>query len=292
MSGMEIEAGKIVMIRATSDDHLIELWLSGLSDNSQDAYRRDVLQFRTATNFKPLPTITLEDAHGYAVQLSDPYGSGKAVRQLSQNTVRRKLNSVKSLFTFAAKVGYLKVNVMPMIRIPKGQTKLTGRLLKPEDCKLLITQDIGTKPRLFLTFLFATGARVSEACGLTWEDFSVAPNGKRQVRIQGKGDKQRSVLIPESLWAELQTLQPISGGSVFGVKRRQAHTWVKEAVKKAGLNPKISAHWLRHGHAIAALQGGAPLQLVRDNLGHANLSTTNWYVESMPEDSSSFYLGL
>lgn len=283
---MEIEVSKIVMIRATSDDHLIELWLSGLSANSQDAYRRDAAQFRNATGFKPLPTITLEDAHGYAVALND--------RGLSQNSIRRKLNSVKSLFSFAAKLGYLKVNVMPMIRIPKGQTKLTGRLLKPEDCKLLISQDIGTKPRLFITFLFATGARVSEACGLVWDDFSIAPNGKRQVRILGKGDKERSVLIPESLWAELQEMRGNSGGvvSVFGVKRRQAHDWVKLAVEKAGLNPKISAHWLRHGHAIAALQGGAPLQLVRDNLGHANLSTTNWYVESMPEDSSSFYLGL
>lgn len=281
---MEIELGKIVLTRATSDDHLIALWLSGLSDNSQDAYRRDVAQFRSATNFKPFPTITLEDAHSYAVELSD--------RHLSPNTIRRKLNSIKSLFSFAAKVGYLGVNVMPMLRIPKGQTKLTGRLLKPEDCHRLISQDIGTRPRLFLKFLFATGARVSEACNLHWADFAIAPNGKPQVHIHGKGDKQRSVLLPESLWAELQALRGDSGGSVFGIQRRQAHDWVKQAVARAGLNPKISAHWLRHGHAIAALQGGAPLQLVRDNLGHANLATTNWYVESMPDDSSSFYLGL
>lgn len=280
------KGGEIALSRATSDDQLISLWLSGLSVNSQDAYRRDVAQFRKQTGFKHLPTVTLDDVQNYAVTLQNC--------GLSQNTIRRKLNSLKSLFAFGTKLGYFKVNVMPMVRIPKGQTQLAGRLLKPEDCRKLIGQPKNARDRLFLTLLFVTGSRVSEACGLTWGDFSEAPNSKIQVRIHGKGDKIRHVLIPPQFWEEMRELRGVANdqASVFGIKRQQAHKIVKEAVAAAGLNPKISAHWLRHGHAIAALQGGAPLQLVRDNLGHANLSTTNWYVESMPDDSSSFYLGL
>jgi integrase/recombinase XerD len=278
------EKSQIVILQAKNDDHLLDLWLSGLSENTQDAYRRDVAQFRTITHNKPLPTITLEDAHQYALWLHD--------HSLSDASIRRKLNAVKSLFTFALKVGYLHINVMPMIRIPKPTPRISGRLLKATECKQLINQDIGVKPRLFLKFLYVTGVRISEACNVKWSDFDTAPNGRWQVQIMGKGSKMRTLLIPDPFWAELQTIRGKNTGNVFGVSRRQAHDWVKLAAEKAGLNPKISAHWLRHGHAIAALQGGAPLQLVRDNLGHSSIATTNWYLESMPDDSSAFYLDI
>lgn len=277
------EKSQIVILQAKNDDHLLRLWLSGLSDNTQAAYRHDIAQFRTQTNNKPLPTITLEDAHQYAIWLHD--------NKLSDASIRRKLNAVKSLFTFAMKIGYLTINVMVMIRIPKPPTRISKRLLRPEECKQLIAQDIGVKPQLFIKFLFVTGTRISEACNVKWNDFSSAPNGKTQVQILGKGSKLRNILIPDPFWAELQAIRGRkTTGLVFGISRRHAHDWVKQAVEKAGLNPQISAHWLRHGHAITALQNGAPLELVRDNLGHSNISTTNWYLESMPDDSSAFYL--
>jgi integrase/recombinase XerD len=70
-----------------------------------------------------------------------------------------------------------------------------------------------------------------------------------------------------------------------------AHKIIKQAAAAAGLSEKISLHWLRHSHATHALSKGAPISLVRDSLGHSNISVTNVYLESNPNDGSSNYLG-
>ncbi|MBV8883585.1 MAG: site-specific integrase [Chroococcidiopsidaceae cyanobacterium CP_BM_RX_35] len=53
---------------------------------------------------------------------------------------------------------------------------------------------------------------------------------------------------------------------------------------------KVSAHWLRHAHASHAMDRGAPVHLVKETLGHANVATTGRYLHARPTDSSSLYL--
>ena len=103
--------------------------------------------------------------------------------------------------------------------------------------------------------------------------------------------------MPISVWMELVQLQR-DKEYVFvscrgkPIDRTMAHRIIKDAVQKAGVNPKISAHWLRHSHASIALAKGASIALVRDTLGHSNIQVTNVYVHSNPVDSSSNYLGM
>jgi integrase/recombinase XerD len=129
-----------------------------------------------------------------------------------------------------------------------------------------------------------------EACGLKWADFSVQGSGKVQVMVRGKGGKVAPVVVPTAIWEELQSLRGDSE-LVFGFGKRTGHDIVKAAVRHGGLDTKISAHWLRHSHARHAIEAGAKIHVVRDTLRHSSIATTNWYLESFPDESSSDYLG-
>ena len=67
---------------------------------------------------------------------------------------------------------------------------------------------------------------------------------------------------------------------------RAVNRMLKIAATKAGVNPDISAHWLRHAHASHALDRGATIAEVKDTLGHANISTTSGYLHARPGHSS------
>lgn len=278
-----------VLTHANTDDQMIALWLHDVSENSRSAYSSDVRQFREFLRFKPLPTIVLEDLHAYSDYLVQ--------RKLKDSSRKRKLNSIKSLFTFATKLNYLRFNIAAAMKMPKSSVILAQRILKPRETARLVHQQTKSRHadrnRIFVLFLYVTGVRVSEACSLHWTDFLEQTDGQIQAVIRGKGGKIRQVLIPLSVWEEVRSLKPETDTDdrVFGFGRKMAHLIVKQAVEAANLSGDVSAHWLRHAHAQHSLKNGAPLELVRDSLGHSSIAVTNWYLESMPEDSSSKYLG-
>jgi nitrogen-specific signal transduction histidine kinase len=65
---------------------------------------------------------------------------------------------------------------------------------------------------------------------------------------------------------------------------------LKNAAEDAGVNPAASIHWLRHAHASHAIDNGAPITLVSQTLGHADLKTTSVYAHARPGESSGRYL--
>jgi integrase/recombinase XerD len=67
---------------------------------------------------------------------------------------------------------------------------------------------------------------------------------------------------------------------------------IKNAALRAGITKKVSAHWFRVAHVTHARARGAPLELLQENLGHEDISTTRRYVNSNPEDFSGKYLGI
>ena len=268
------------------------MWLHGRPATTTDGYRRNAESFLKFVG-KPLEKIVLEDIQGFATHL---YKSG-----VKESSARTKLNAVKSLFTFATKLGYVRFNVAAALRIRSATSSPSGKILKQQEVlKLINCPALSLRDRCLLKFLYATGARVSEAVRLKWSDFTERDSGEVQVTLFGKGSKIRTVLIPLSVWYELSQLQASSvreSGvflSINGkiIDRQSAHRIVKDAAIKAGVNPKVSPHWFRHNHITDALSKGAPIALVRDSAGHCNISVTNAYISSNPTDSSSNYLGL
>jgi len=72
--------------------------------------------------------------------------------------------------------------------------------------------------------------------------------------------------------------------------RTQVYRIVANAALRAGIQGKVSPHWLRHAHASHSIERGAPIHLVQQTLGHASVATTSRYLHARPNDSSSLYL--
>ena len=188
---------------------------------------------------------------------------------------------------------YMRVLAIPA----KKARQKPATYLEPGDARLIIgmpdrrTQD-GWRDYTLLLFLYNCGARVSEAAGLRWDDLQlVAP---RQVRLRGKGNKER--LLP--LWPQtanaLHRLRGLTYGAdqqcVFVNRHGQpmtrdgiAYVLAKHAAAAAQSHPAlqrkhVTPHVLRHSCAVALLQSGTDVTVIRDYLGHASVATTGRYI--------------
>ena len=199
--------------QADDDEHLVRLWLHGKSENTRDAYERDVRAFVDFAD-APLQRLVLGHLQSWADHLE---GAG-----LAASTRSRKLSAVKSLLSFGHKVGYLIYNVGAAVGLPKQKDTLAERIL-PEAAvhRVLAVADaaasgaaggpggsfVQRRNALALRLFYASGGRVSELAGLRWRDCveraleRARPTG--QVTLYGKGRKTRRVLLSADTWAVL-----------------------------------------------------------------------------------------
>ena len=292
-SHMLVETNSSRSSQANDDLHLLGLWLHGKSLHSQEAYRRDVGQFVDFVDL-PLSEVTLQHFWDWADHLK-AQGAFPA-------TQARKLAAIKSLFSFAHRIGYLAFNVGAAVTLPNVPEALNERILSEEDIQAIFSKADTLRNRVLLKLFYASGARVSELTSLYWG--AVIPrnnNQQGQITVLGKGTKTRTLLLPPSIWKDLMALKsetevPDSNQPVFRSKkggplsRQQIWRIVRNTAKRAGFSQKVSPHWLRHAHASHALDHGAPIHLVQKSLGHKSLMTTSKYTHARPEESSSKYL--
>jgi site-specific recombinase XerD len=134
--------------------------------------------------------------------------------------------------------------------------------------------------------------RASEIASLTWSQVFPRDSGEVQLAVVGKGDKPRHVLLPAATAKSLLAMRGDASTSdrVFPITERRINYILKAIVKRAGGNPGTSPHWLRHAHASHAIDNGAPITLVSQTLGHADLKTTSVYAHARPNESSSRFL--
>lgn len=295
MNGLIIYQPPPMPMQAESDSQLIELWLrSHRSKKTQTEYKRDLAVFAQFFIFRAdysLRSVRLIDLQDYAESL--------ALR--SPNTQRRMLASVKSLFSFARKIGYLQFDVAAAIKLPKPKNTLAQRILSEADVMKMILLEPKARNQLLIRLLYASAARISEAVSLRWRDLQ--PQGESGVVIlYGKGEKTRVVALPAKIYTDLQVIRAGDDDFVFPSKIRgairkgthltpaQAFRIVAAAAKRAGITAKVSPHWMRHAHASHALQNGANIKLVQETLGHASLAVTSGYTHARPDQSSALFL--
>jgi integrase/recombinase XerD len=278
------------VLSPAQDAQLLQLWLSlKTSPHTRRAYAADSTRFQAAVR-KPLAQVTLSDLQAWAEGL----GQG-SLKPASQN---RAITAVKSLLSFGHETGYLPFNVGVAIKVRPNRDGLAQRILEESQIAKLIDSAPEGRDRLILKLLYVSGVRVSELCGLKWCDAMLRTEGG-QITVFGKGGKTRTVLLKPKIWQQLLALRGIAkaidpifasrkGGGPLDVS--QVRRIVYAAGKKAGIEAKVSPHWMRHAHASHALDRNAPIHLVQATLGHASVSTTGRYLHARPNDSSSFYL--
>ena len=306
---------------AQTDARLVELWLSGKAPSTRRKYLEDLAGFLRYVGRKPLGAITLSDLVEYAEDLSWLHpAAGLATRV-------RKLKVLKSLFSYAQRVGYVSHNVGAALELPRLKDDLSERILSEGDVHRLLNAPAGPgagRDRALLLVMYAGALRREEAAGLKWRDLAARPDlgaGVGQLTVFGKGGKTGIVAIPASAHEALLPLkliaEPVPGGKrgqkreleagpdepVFrSRKRRNAsgghldvsaiNRIVSKTAKNAGIDAPVSPHWLRHAHASHAHARGADLALIRDTLRHSNIGTTSRYLHARPNDSSGLHLGL
>lgn len=268
---------------ARSDDHLVELWLSGRPETTSVSYRRDA-QSLLETLPGGLPEATVADVVAWAKAL-----------QGSEGYRARRVIAVKSLLTFAEKTGYCLFNIGVALRIPKRRGTLHERIVDVGTVKEMIQASAEGRDRILLKFLYASACRVSEVVGLDWIDV-----GPAVVTLHGKGGKTRTVPVPEAVLDEVRALRwtaDCDKAPVFKSCRGRRLTVrdVQRIVQRARdeVTPRgVSPHWMRHAHATHALDNGAPIHKLKCQLGHANISTTSTYLHVRGGEGTSGFLTL
>ena len=273
--------------QADTDNGLIALWLHGKSPHSQRAYLADVERFLAHVT-KSLQAVTLADLQSFVDTLDG-----------SDNTRKRVVSSVKSLYTFGQKLGYLQFNVAAALKAPKPKNTLAERILSESEVLTMIALTSKERDKVLLRLLYASAGRVSEICALTWRDCQ--PSGDSgQVTLYGKGGETRAVTLSRETWKVLQGLRQGAGmdapvfASQMGGAMVASRVWqiVREAAQRAGIDGNVSPHWFRHSHASHALERGASVALVRDTLGHSSLQVTSRYTHAKPDQSSALHLAI
>jgi integrase/recombinase XerD len=219
----------------------------------------------------------------------------------SHETKRQRIGILKSLFSFGVKSGYFVTNPTVMISSPQSHSKLTERYLTEEEVMKMITLTESPRDLAILKVLYSGGVRVSELVGLNWGDLQSRENGSGQIKVRGKGNQERVVVLSESTFLDLTKLKsqhskdhdPIFLSRQMGrLSVGAVQLLVDQARLRASITRKVSPHWLRHAHASHALDRGAPIHLVQSTLGHKSVATTGKYLHSRPQDSSSRFLGI
>jgi len=273
--------------QADNDVQVIAMWLHDKARHTQKAYANDIKKFMDFIG-KSLNAITIGDVQSFMDSIGDYSPASKA----------RMAAGIKSLFSFAKRIGYLQFDVASPIKVPKVKNTLSERILCEEDIQKMIILTDKPRDKALLRLLYIAGLRISETCNLKWRDIQPANGEGAYLNVFGKGDKTRSILVDQKTYNELLDLKGDAGpddpvfvsqkGNALSVP--QAWRIVKKAAKRAKIDAPVSPHWFRHAHASHALDRGAPIHLVQATLGHASVATTGRYLHARPHDSSSLYL--
>jgi integrase/recombinase XerD len=274
--------------QAQTDAQLIGLWLHGRGVNTQSAYKHDLDLFFQFVR-KPILEIMLRDFQEFVDALQGAIG-----------TKRRVIAAVKSLFSFALKIGYVRFSVAAAVRPPKSMDTLAERILPEAKIHEMIALTPEGRDRMLLRLLYATGARVSEICATKWRHVQI--NGDSgQITLFGKGRKTHAVVLPLSIWNDLVAFRgdaddesPVIASRKGGghLDRSQVLRVVQQAARRARIRRKVSPHWFRHAHASHAMDRGAGIHLVSATLNHSSIAITGRYLHAKPTESSAKYLAV
>lgn len=208
----------------------------------------------------------------------------------ASSSVVHSLHVISSFFSYLIRRRILNSNPMEFITMPRASKPLP-RVLSLNEVDMLSESLKGDSPYDLRNYamqqlLFASGLRVGELVSLNIGDIDF---DMREVRVTGKGNKQRVVPVGREALRALKeylkvrdTFKPVN--NAFFVNRdgtrlstRSVSAKIRKAAQKCGLDGKVTPHKLRHSFATQMMGNGADLRMVQEMLGHAALGTTQIY---------------
>jgi integrase/recombinase XerD len=274
----------------------------GLSRNTLEAYRSDLLQYGAHLDGRDPLAVTHSDLAAFVASLASGDGDRAPV---APATLQRKVACLRSFHRHLRRQGILELDPTANLRAPRQSRRLPHVLSRDEVTKLL-EQPKGTEPaalrdRALLELMYACGLRASEAIDLETTDLDLDAG---VLRARGKGSKERLVPVgsaaahavtiymargrPKLVGDRLESRLFVNhrGG---GLTRQGLYKIVQRHAATAGLADAMSPHTLRHTFATHLLAGGCDLRSLQEMLGHADIATTQLYTHLSAERLRDVY---
>jgi integrase/recombinase XerC len=234
--------------------------------------------------------------HGFTKRLYD--------KGVSKATIAHEQSVIRCFYKYLVGEGLMLTNPFRGFSSPKLDKRLPNFLTEEEAKQLVEAPNVSThrglRDRTVLEVLYATGIRLSELVNLNLEQINL---DEREIRVWGKGDKERIVLFgkpcAEALIFYLTQSRPnlLNGRKTRAVfvnryGRRIGGAFVGRLLDRYSpvIGKSVHAHMLRHTFASHMLNGGADLRVVQELLGHAKLTTTQLYTHISKSQLRRVYL--
>ena len=259
------------------------------SYNTQISYERDLrklAEYLVMQGVTKVQEVSETSLNSYVLYLEK---QGKAA-----STVSRYIASFKGFFEYCLKHGVISQDPAERLKPPKVEKKFPQILTIEETQKLMDGPDLqcdkGIRDRAMLELLYATGIRVSELISLKIEDMNLSMeyvicHEKSKDRVIPFGGEAKNALVNYLEKTRSQMIGNTESEYLFvncsGKPMSRQGFWklIKYYVDKAGIEKEITPHTFRHSFAAHLLENGADVQSVQKMMGHADISTTQMYVE-------------
>jgi integrase/recombinase XerD len=274
----------------------------GLSRNTLEAYRSDLLQFGAHLGGRDPLGVAHSDLAAFVAALATGDGDRRPV---APATLQRKVACLRSFYRHLRREGLMDEDPTAHLKAPRQSRRLPQVLSRDEVARLL-DQPKGTgaaalRDRALLELMYACGLRASEAIDLETTDLDLETG---VLRARGKGAKERLVPVGSAAARALELYlsrgRPRLVGDRLeprlfvnqrgrGLTRQGLYKIVQRHAAAAGLAEKMSPHTLRHSFATHLLAGGCDLRSLQEMLGHADIATTQLYTHLSAERLKDVY---
>jgi tyrosine recombinase XerC len=271
-----------------------------LSPNTVAAYRRDLTQFYEFCR------RARSDPEKASYKTVRSYLAWLTTRGFARASVHRKAAALRAFYRFGVRLGWRADNPAALVATPKKGSRLPGVLKRAQVDGLLTLppsdDPVGLRDRAILELLYGCGIRVAELTGLDLDEIDF---GRAQVRVLGKGRRERILPVGEPALDALRTylakarshlMRDSSPPAALFYNRRgkrmgqrDVRALVTRYGKEAAPGGKVSPHTFRHTFATHLLEGGADLRAVQELLGHIDLRTTQTYTRVSQERIRKVY---
>lgn len=264
----------------------------GLSQNTIDAYRRDLYDF--ANDSKSLEDVDRLYISAYIRLLKE--------RKLAPTSVIRKVASIRGFFKWATSMGIMEKNPASTLEQPKVPQRLP-KVISLKEIEEILHSGLSTLQSLMIELLYSCGLRVSELVNLKINDIDL---NSKYVRCFGKGSKERIIPVGKKAIDVLKKYLPERDLLIKKYNLSTKKLLISETgrlinrqdvynvihLKGKMINKNISPHTLRHSFATHLLENGADLRVVQELLGHSDVSTTQLYTHISKKRLKEVYFGI
>ena len=265
----------------------------GLSENTTQAYRRDLTDFISGIKVE-LSNINRNQITTYIRNLHE--------KHYSPTSVMRKIASLRGFFKWLCANNYCNANPTLTLEQPKVPKKLP-KVMTVQEIETLLNQHLTKLEKVILELLYDCGLRVSELVNLKINDYDL---NAKYIQCYGKGSKERIVpmgkkavtavknYLPERDYLiqkyRLNTKRLLIHENGRELTRQDVYNFIHAQGKK--IHKTISPHTLRHSFATHLLENGADLRVVQELLGHSDVSTTQLYTHISKKRLKEVYFSI